>query len=594
MRSEDLEAAGGSSSSESAPDVAVDPDAMSSDADTDDGDTGGGAEHENDESNDDDPGASLADTNRLLRRAVELLESHDDWLEELQFEMHRMHHHVEEALGWKRGDGGDGAAAGGQGSHPRRIRRRVAGGRAQQQRMTASGGVIQIAARGSQDAILNDSPTHTIWRSVHTRFTSCAMDDEFQDLSNSGFDTSSSATINRYGDLISRVTLEITLPPLAAPQVPITGTSPVTYHPAADTAAHWVNCIGFACWEDVQVEIGGSLVDQLYSDFAMIYEELAGRPGVRLEEAIGRVQFSDAVDEDLIEKAKKQQILYVPLPLWFSKYQPATYGLALPIVALTFHDVRIKIKTRSISECTCVLYKDNAAWKLAENQIPLNANTGTALVNADLKIRLMVTSVYLDTTERTAMSSVVHSFLISTAQRQVHSIAANQSTKQEEKLFFNHPASSLIWFVRPLDWNTEAGRRRFSCGFRDRYDFTAHEASTDASLPYGDAVDPIRTASLTLNGHARWPTDMDSRYFRMHMPYCAWRTMPTTSIYTYSFALEAHQWQPTSHLNFSRLDHVSLGWTFCPNIKSSEAFSFVEAYNLLVIRDGLGGLRFSN
>ncbi|KAG5179262.1 FirrV-1-B50 [Tribonema minus] len=409
------------------------------------------------------------------------------------------------------------------------------------------------------------------------------MDDDFQELSNSGFDTSSSATINRYGDLISRITLEIRLPPLAAPQVPVVpATNPVTYYASEDTAAHWVNAIGFACWEDVQVEIGGSLVDQLYSDFAMIYEELAGRPGVRLEESIGRVPYSAEVDLDLIEKAQKAQILYVPLPLWFSKYQPSTYGLALPIVALTFHDVRLKIKTRSIADCTCVVYKEDDVWHLTD-LAPLNASTGTTLVNADLKIRLMVSSVYLDTTERTAMSTVTHSFLINTTQRQVHSIAAGQSTKQEEKLYFNHPSSSLIWIVRPLDWNTQAGRRRFSCGFKDRFDFTAFEASDDDSLIYGNAVDPIR-----------WPTDMPSTYFRTHVPYCNWRTLPSTSIYSYSFALEAAAWQPTSHLNFSRLDHVSLGWSFAPGIKSSEAFSFVEAYNLLVIRDGLGGLRFSN
>lgn len=35
--------------------------------------------------------------------------------------------------------------------------------------------VIQIAARGSQDSVLNDNPTHTVFKSVHTRFTSCAL-----------------------------------------------------------------------------------------------------------------------------------------------------------------------------------------------------------------------------------------------------------------------------------------------------------------------------------------------------------------------------------------------------------------------------------
>lgn len=149
--------------------------------------------------------------------------------------------------------------------------------------------------------------------------------------------------------------------------------------------------------------------------------------------------------------------------VFFVCLQPATWGLALPIVALTYHDVRVKIKTRPIKECVSVIYKDSGVWHLSD-LAPLNANTGTNLINADLKLRLMVTSVYLDTPERTAMSNVTHSFLINVAQRQTISVTAGLHTKQESKLFFNHPATSLLWYMRPLDWATEEGRRRYSCG----------------------------------------------------------------------------------------------------------------------------------
>jgi hypothetical protein len=139
------------------------------------------------------------------------------------------------------------------------------------------------------------------------------------------------------------------------------------------------------------------------------------------------------------------------------------------------------------------------------------------------------------------------------------------------------------WYMRPLDWNTQGGRRRFSCGYKDRYDFSHQEMnSVSSALPFGNAIDPIVTASLTLNGHLRWPQDMKSNYFRVMTPFTSWRTMPSTNIYSYSFALQAHDWQPTSHLNFSRLDHVSLGLTYAQGIKASELISMVEAYNLLI------------
>lgn len=126
----------------------------------------------------------------------------------------------------------------------------------------------------------------------------------------------------------------------------------------------------------------------------------------------------------------------------------------------------------------------------------------------------------------------------------------------------------------------------YSCGFRDRFDFTSQVPnSVTSALPYGDSTDPITNASLSLNTQQRWPTDQPSQYFRVSQPYTAFRTMPSTAIYAYAFALEASTWQPTSTLNFSRLDHVSLGLTYAAGVKASELVSklscdFVMTYEM--------------
>ena len=135
-----------------------------------------------------------------------------------------------------------------------------------------------------------------------------------------------------------------------------------------------------------------------------------------------------------------------------------------------------------------------------------------------------------------------------------------------------------------------------SVGFKDRYDFS-HKDTTgvgSAYSDYGDAIDPVRNVSLTLNGHQRWPADMDARFFRLSTPYNHWRTLPSTPIYTFSFATNAAEWNPTSTLNMSRLDNVALSTSFADSIKQSELVTFVEAYNVLVVDQGLGGLRYSN
>ena len=82
-------------------------------------------------------------------------------------------------------------------------------------------------------------------KSVHTRFTSFALDDEFQELSSSGFNAASTATVSRYGDLVSRITLEISLPALSAPAIPDTSSGAVAGAQYATTGAYYINSIGF-------------------------------------------------------------------------------------------------------------------------------------------------------------------------------------------------------------------------------------------------------------------------------------------------------------------------------------------------------------
>jgi hypothetical protein len=457
--------------------------------------------------------------------------------------------------------------------------------------------VLQISAVGQQDSVINGMPTDTIWSCVHTRLASSALDDELQDLTSVAFNSSSTLTINRYGDLVTRIALEVVLPPLAAPAIPVTpATSPATFLPSTSTGAHYVNCIGYAIFDSVSIDVGGSTIDQLYSDYCFVYEELAGRPGLRLQQQIGRVSYSSEVDQDLIALASRQQTLYVPLPLWISKYQPDVWGLALPIACITSNDVRLKLTTRSISDCTAVVYQSNGVWNLAGNLSPLNATTGAPLASTDLKIRVMITSVYLGDTERDALVRVNRSYLINLAEQSTVAVTAGQSTKVENRLYLTHPTTALIWVVRPLNWNAAdgSGRRRYSCGFKDRYDFSSLvPGSVSSLLPYGDVVPPIQSASLSLSGHQRWPIDINASYFTNSQPYTAWRTMPSTPIYTYAFALKAAEWQPTATVNFSKIDNVSLGLTYAQGIQASELIVISQIYNVLLIENGLAGKKFA-
>ena len=80
--------------------------------------------------------------------------------------------------------------------------------------MPAGGGVIQIAAVGRQNAHLNGNADHTLFKTQHRRYTSFAEDLEYNDFSSGtvGFGQKVSASISRYGDLVSDLMLEVAHP----------------------------------------------------------------------------------------------------------------------------------------------------------------------------------------------------------------------------------------------------------------------------------------------------------------------------------------------------------------------------------------------
>ena len=530
--------------------------------------------------------------------------------------------------------------------------------------MPAGGGIIQIAALGRQNDYINKNPNFTLFKTSHNKYTSFAEDFEYQDMNGViAFGAQKApATISRYGDLITDVHLYVTLPPIDAPQdgdwnkfeqTPASGVlgqpgyvPPVYgYYPKG---AYWVNAIGYALIDEVSLEIGSQDIDTLYSDYLFMWEELTQRPGARIMEAIGKQQFSEDVESYMIQYSAQQRELFVQIPFFFNKYF-LEKGLALPLISLTYHEIKIKISFAKIEDVCCVVvqHPDHPAydpnrtekWLLIEQNlsypdapaadiaagtalpgrglsrvspIPINKNTSNTLQTTELVAKLLVTYIYLDVEERNTFSQSDHEMLITTLQRQQNSIATAGLPQDSLKLYFNHPSNFILWAVRPHNYKTNGGRRRYSVGHKDRFDFTAKVPNPN--LDWGDIVDPITNATLKLNSHERWPENMSSQFFRTIQPQLKFENSPTAYLYVFCFSAAGGVWNPTSTLNFSRIEHTQLDLKYnnivgaepspaqllttnsnvSGKIQPSDIIMYVESYNLLVVKNGMGGLRFSN
>lgn len=239
--------------------------------------------------------------------------------------------------------------------------------------------------------------------------------------------------------------------------------------------------------------------------------------------------------------------LYVPLQFWFCR----NAGLALPLIALQYHEVKFNITFRAASECFILAGGATAATP--------------SLTNASL----YVDYIYLDTDERRQFAQVQHEYLIEQLQFTGAESFSNESIKS--KLALNHPCKELVWVLQT----------------------TTNESNKDWSNFSYSGAQTIDTAKLQLNGHDRFSV-RDGSYFNLVQPYQHHTRVPATGIYVYSFALHPEQHQPSGTVNMSRIDNATLLITAASGIPDYKLKVYAVNYNVLRIMAGMGGLAYSN
>jgi len=197
-----------------------------------------------------------------------------------------------------------------------------------------------------------------------------------------------------------------------------------------DKAVPWgyVSRLGHAMIQECKVEIGGSKIDEQYGDWLNIWYELTHKIGQQRGYArmIGDVPELTAVNADVLNPYQ----MYVPLQFWFNRNN----GLALPLIALQYHDVRVTVQFRDA--LSCVNY---------EQATP-------SLNNLMADCYLLIDYVYLDSEERKRFAQASHEYLIE--QLQFTGSESLTSASSKYRLNFNHPSKYLIWAPHLERYNT--------------------------------------------------------------------------------------------------------------------------------------------
>ena len=512
-----------------------------------------------------------------------------------------------------------------------------------------AGALMQIVAYGAQDLFLTGTPEITYWKVSYRRHTNFAMESIEQTFQGQAdFGRRVSAVLSRNGDLAYRTYLQVTLPEIN--QGMRSGTDHVY--------ARWLDYIGEQMIAQVEVEIGGQRIDRQYGDWMHIWNQLtmSAEQQKGYWKMIGHTtQLTYITDHNFADvagpcagsggpaqvcaprNALPETTLYVPLQFWFTKNP----GLALPLIALQYHEVKINLDIRPIGECL---------WAIKD----LAASSGSQAVTTAYQQSLVAASLYidyifLDTDERRKMAQNPHEYLIE--QLQFTGDESVGSSSNKIKLNFNHPCKELIWVVQPdanVDYcsSLEANNTLFKTFGAQPFNYTdaidalpnaihafASPNSADGSNAFittaglfdqpggidvtesqgssyawtgalaGSGIvagvsdagtfvlaetaldmhcwgeNPVVTAKLQLNGQDRF-SEREGSYFDVVQPFQHHTRAPDCGINLYSFALRPEEHQPSGSCNFSRIDNAVLQLVLSSGTVAGTSTAKVRVYAL--------------
>lgn len=379
-----------------------------------------------------------------------------------------------------------------------------------------SGGIVQLVATGAQDTWLTGKPEVSFYRSSYKRYTHYAMSPERQLIQgNPSAGNISTIRFEKKGDLINYV-----------------------YFIAKDStgalipSVNWSNVI-----DKVELLIGGQIVDT--QDITWM---------TKIEPVTGAQNFSSRF---LNNNSGPTNVTngFLPLKFFFCK----DWNVSLPLVALQYHDVEIRIT-----------WSNNLGTTLNVTGMPTPVSYST------LQYEAWTNFVYLDQAEREYFANTPMDMLIT----QVNRIPIGTQNMQE--LALAHPTKFLA----------------FSSN-----NYTAAYTANVAVLPSSNYQFKTQINGVDV-GDSRsmfqW-IDVPQYY---HTPYGYNHNNATANVALISYCLDTSKLQPTGTLNFSRIDTYRIvapaGVSLSTLSGAAGNYFYAMNYNVLRIKDGMAGQLYSN
>lgn len=331
----------------------------------------------------------------------------------------------------------------------------------------------------------------------------------------------------------------------------------------------WIENIGYKILENIDIEIGGNIIDRQYGKWLNIWNELAESFYKKdtINKLVGNLPSLTTYNRD----TKDSYTLYIPLKFWFNR----DYGLSIPLISMRYQDLLLRIKLANLKDCIYTDYDDSSNNLIDKIKI--------------YNMYLMANYIFLDNDERKKFSKANHEYLIEQTKNNYFSLTKSKNISID--LDFYHPVKYIVWTIQRSSLIDNKLHFRYSnITYNLNNNFPVVEENFDNT---------IQQCRLELNGINRI-NYTDGTYFNYIQPYECFNKTPADGINCYSFALNPLEIQPSGSCNFSKLNkktlNIILTDEFYNNVGNDEKIIinvYGINYNILRFSKGLAGLGFN-
>ena len=500
-------------------------------------------------------------------------------------------------------------------------------------------GLLELVAHGIQDIYLIGNPQITFFKTVYKRHTNFSM--ESYQLSYDAtpqWGQKTTFSITHYADLMYTMIFEADLPQLYGKTTsdPTWGGSASDFNKGQGNIS-WVNNTGHALVNYYDLTIGKQLIDRQYSEWMDIWTQLSQSESKKrgLDLMLNR-------NDNLVVNAGPLTT-YIPLQFWFCR----NIGLALPLVALQYHEVQLEVNFRAFNQMytfgTNSYYSATSngsnilsVYKLYSNTPELDDSFKAQIVvfpdGAQYFINPTATIGGIGQTGQIGFPYLLQMVITvpigytnSTIYIKPNGIVDSlyNTNITEVKLYVDYIYLDTVeqrefasakhrYLIEQLQFGgsetivanslTNRTSMKFNLPIKELFWVNQLDSIylTNDLFNYSNTVNPvvpqgniISSAIIYINGIERFSV-RDGNYFRLIQPYQKHTRSPNGFVYVYSFSVKPEEHQPSGCSNFSKLNTKELFLNIQPNTGSQQLRIYGLNYNILRIYSGMGGIAFSS